>query len=179
MGVSFSKLWSNLWKGEEIKVLILGLDAAGKTTILYKVTMGEVVATAPTIGSNHETYTYKNLTFNLWDIGGQTALRQSWSQFYTKTKAVVVVIDSSDRARLGLVREELGKLMAAEGLADALLLVLANKQDVPNCLTSASISETLGLTNLKDRNWQIVPTSAMTGQGLTEGFDWLASQLAK
>lgn len=55
-----------------------------------------------------------DLTFNLWDIGGQTALRQSWSQFYTKTKAVVVVIDSSDPARLGLVREELGKLMAAE-----------------------------------------------------------------
>ncbi|CED85272.1 arf sar family protein [Phaffia rhodozyma] len=177
MGLAFSSLWDKLFGLAEIKVLILGLDNAGKTTILYKISLGEVVATAPTVGSNQETYVYKNLKFNLWDIGGQSSLRQSWSSYYSKTQAVILVVDSTDRARLGLVRDELARMVGDENLRDSLLLILANKQDVPNCLTAAVISDTLGLTNLKDREWQIVPTSALTGKGLTEGFDWLATKL--
>ena len=55
----------------EMRILMVGLDAAGKTTILYKLKLGEVVNTIPTIGFNVETVEYKNISFNVWDVGGQ------------------------------------------------------------------------------------------------------------
>ncbi|CAE6411579.1 unnamed protein product [Rhizoctonia solani] len=182
MGVAmsqFTQLWSRLFGQEEMKLLILGLDNAGKTTMLYKITMGEAVDTAPTVGSNTEVFEYKNLKFVLWDIGGQTSLRQSWSQYFTAARAVVLVIDSCDAGRLSLAKEELHKMCADESLKDALLLVFANKQDVRGCLTPARISEGLKLTDLRDRQWHIMACSALTGQGLFEGLDWLASRLER
>ncbi|KAF8708048.1 small GTPase superfamily Arf family, partial [Rhizoctonia solani] len=112
--------------------------------------MGEAVDTAPTVGSNTEVFEYKNLKFVLWDIGGQTSLRQSWSQYFTAARAVILVIDSCDAGRLSLAKEELHKMCADESLKDALLLVFANKQDVRGCLTPARISEELKLTDLRD-----------------------------
>ncbi|KAG8969809.1 hypothetical protein FRC03_000635 [Tulasnella sp. 419] len=156
MGIAFSQLWSRLFGKEELKLLILGLDNAGKTTILYKVTMGEAVETAPTVGSNHEVFEYKNLRFALWDIGGQTAIRASWPQYFASARAVILVIDSTDTQRLELNKEELHRICADERLKDSLLLVLANKQDIPGCMTPARISEGLRLTELRDRQWQIV-----------------------
>ncbi|CAE6509870.1 unnamed protein product [Rhizoctonia solani] len=175
----FTQLWSRLFGQEEMKLLILGLDNAGKTTMLYKITMGEAVDTAPTVGSNTEVFEYKNLKFVLWDIGGQTSLRQSWSQYFTAARAVILVIDSCDAGRLSLAQEELHQMCADESLKDALLLVFANKQDVRGCLTPARISEELKLTDLRDRQWHIMACSALTGQGLFEGLDWLASRLER
>lgn len=104
MGVAFSSLWNSLFGQKELKICILGyvlrilrqtgqcrcVGAAdtGKTTLMYKMTLGAVVATAPTIGSNTETFEYKNLKFVLWDVGGQTSLRTSWAQYLTATQAV-------------------------------------------------------------------------------------------
>ncbi|CAE6359617.1 unnamed protein product [Rhizoctonia solani] len=175
----FTQVWSRLFGQEEMKLLILGLDNAGKTTMLYKITMGEAVDTAPTVGSNTEVFEYKNLKFVLWDIGGQTSLRQSWSQYFTAARAVILVIDSCDAGRLSLAKEELHKMCADESLKNALLLVFANKQDVRGCLTPARISEELKLTDLRDRQWHIMACSALTGQGLFEGLDWLASRLER
>ncbi|ODN81592.1 hypothetical protein L202_02004 [Cryptococcus amylolentus CBS 6039] len=181
MGVTFSSLWSQLFAKKETKVLILGLDNAGKSTILYRITMGSVVASAPTVGSNHEIYDYKGVRFGLIDIGGQTSLRGSWSQYFQGAEAVILVIDSSDSARLGVVKQELMKIVADESLSTALLLVLANKQDLPVAqgrLTPAQVSEALGLTDLREREWQIMGCSALTGLGLFEGMDWLVGKLA-
>ncbi|QRV76643.1 ADP-ribosylation factor family [Ceratobasidium sp. AG-Ba] len=175
----FTQLWARLFGQEEMKLLILGLDNAGKTTMLYKITMGEAVDTAPTVGSNTEVFEYKNLKFVLWDIGGQSSLRQSWSQYFTAARAVILVVDSCDAGRLSLAKEELHKMCADESLKDALLLVFANKQDVRGCLTAARISEELRLTDLRDREYIEMACSALTGQGLFEGLDWLASRLEK
>ncbi|KAK6909507.1 hypothetical protein I203_103527 [Kwoniella mangroviensis CBS 8507] len=180
MGVTFSSLWSRLFSKRETKVLILGLDNAGKSTILYRITMGSVVASAPTVGSNHEIYDYKGVRFGLIDIGGQTSLRSSWSQYFLGTEAIILVVDSSDSARLGMVKQELMKLIADEQLKTSLLLVLANKQDLPisqGRLTPAQVSEALGLTDLREREWQIMGCSALTGIGLFEGMDWLVGKL--
>jgi len=179
MGVAFSQLWAKLFGKEELKLLILGLDNAGKTTILYKITMGEVVETAPTVGSNQEVFEYKNLKFALWDIGGQTSIRASWPEYFSSAKAVILVVDSTDYQRLEVSKEELHRICADEALKDSLLLVLANKQDLTGCMTAARISEGLRLTELRDRQWQIMACSALTGQGLSEGFDWLVTRLAK
>jgi len=177
MGIALSSLWERIFGKEEVKILLLGLDAAGKTTILYKLTLGEVISTAPTIGSNQEVFQYKNLSIRMWDVGGQTTLRASWAQYFAKTKAVIFVVDSTDRQRLGLAKQELHKLCADEDLSEALLLVFANKQDVRGCLSAAQISEGLSLTELRDRQWQIVACCALTGKGLMDGMDWLALRI--
>ncbi|CAH7668716.1 arf/Sar family protein [Phakopsora pachyrhizi] len=177
-------LWSRLFGKQEIKLVILGLDNAGKSTILYKITMGEVVSTAPTVGANQELFEYKNLKIRMWDLGGQTSLRSSWSTYYSQAKALIMVIDSTDRARLSLAKQELHKVATDPELSStqsgsdaACLLIMANKQDVKGCMTPAQVSEGLALTELRDRQWQIVACSALTGKGLMEGMDWIANQL--
>lgn len=114
MGVAFSSLWSSLFGTKELKICILGLDNAGKTTLTYQMTMGQAVATAPTVGSNTEHFTFKNLKFTLWDVGGQASLRASWTQYLAHTDAVVFVFDSTDRERVQLAREELHKVASDE-----------------------------------------------------------------
>ena len=167
---TFSKL---LWSKREIRILILGLDNAGKTTLLYRLKIGEVVSTTPTIGFNVESVTYKTLNFSVWDLGGQTAVRPYWRCYYANTAAVVFVIDSTDVERLETAAEELRAMLDEEELRDAALLVFANKQDQPGAKGAGEISEALRLGELKDRNWSIMACSAIDGRGVTEGMDWL------
>ncbi|KAK5017775.1 Arf GTPase arl1 [Cryomyces antarcticus] len=148
-------------------------DNAGKTTLLYRLKIGEVVTTIPTIGFNVESVTYKNLNFNVWDLGGQTSIRPYWRCYYANTAAVVFVIDSTDIERLSTAAEELAAMLNEDELRDAALLVFANKQDQPGAKGAGEISEALRLAELKDRNWSIVACSAVDGSGVTEGMDWL------
>ncbi|KAK4902711.1 Arf GTPase arl1 [Elasticomyces elasticus] len=169
---TFSKL---IWSKKEIRILILGLDNAGKTTLLYRLKIGEVVTTIPTIGFNVESVTYKNLAFNVWDLGGQTSIRPYWRCYYGNTAAVVFVIDSTDVERLETAAEELRGMLGEEELRDAALLVFANKQDQPGAKGAGEISEALRLGELKDRNWSIMACSAIDGRGINEGMDWLVA----
>merc|ERR1719382_835229 len=101
MGVILAKLKAALGSFDNQKrVLMLGLDAAGKTTIVYKMQLGEVVHTIPTIGFNVETIQYKKVNFTLWDVGGQTKIRPLWRHYYLNTDALIWVVDSSDTERL-------------------------------------------------------------------------------
>merc|ERR1711913_116084 len=109
----------------------VGLDAAGKTTILYKLKLGEVVTTIPTIGFNVETVTYKNLTFTVWDVGGQDKLRPLWRHYYDGTDGLIFVVDSNDRDRIGDAKAELHKILSEDAMRHACVLVFANKQDLP------------------------------------------------
>lgn len=153
--------------------MILGLDGAGKTTILYRLQMGEVILTKPTIGFNVETLHYKNLTLNIWDLGGQTSIRPYWRCYYNNTAAIIFVVDSTDKDRIDIASKELHTMLKEEELQDSALLVFANKQDQQGALSAAEVSSALSLTELKDRSWSIVASSAVKGEGLTEGLDWL------
>ncbi|KAJ5143757.1 uncharacterized protein N7515_002544 [Penicillium bovifimosum] len=201
MGGSLSRIWSLLWSKKEIRILILGLfrgagkpvligmiwtlivfprgiqDNAGKTTLLYRLKIGEVVTTIPTIGFNVESVTYKNLNLNVWDLGGQTSIRPYWRCYYANTAAVVFVIDSTDIERLGTAADELAAMLNEEELQDAALLVFANKQDQPGAKGAGEISEALKLGELRDRNWSIVACSAIDGKGINEGMDWLVQTI--
>ncbi|KJR85652.1 uncharacterized protein SPSK_10887 [Sporothrix schenckii 1099-18] len=148
-------------------------DNAGKTTLLYRLKIGEVVTTIPTIGFNVESVTYKNLNFNVWDLGGQTSIRPYWRCYYANTSAVVFVVDSTDIERLQTAADELAGMLNEEELKDAALLVFANKQDQPGAKGAADISEALQLGQLRDRNWTIIACSAVDGTGVNEGMDWL------
>ncbi len=158
---------------------MLGLDNAGKTTILFKLHIGEVVETQPTVGSNVEEIKVNNLTFMCWDLGGQTMLRKNWSDYFTNTSAIIMVVDSCDAKRMDQVRQEFYKVLKDPSLKHACFLVLANKQDCPNKMKSAEIAQRLNLMALKSHAWHIQPTCALTGQGLTEGMDWISHQITK
>ncbi len=156
-----------------MRILILGLDGAGKTTILYQLRCGEVVTTVPTVGFNVETVTYNNVKFQVWDLGGQSSIRPYWRCYYKNTDAVVYVVDSADTERLAIAKDELVAMLQEDELQDAILLVFANKQDLPAALKDAAVSEALGLDQLRNRQWAIFKASALSGNGLYEGIGWL------
>eukprot|EP00669_Euglena_mutabilis_P009860 TRINITY_DN4674_c0_g1_i1.p2 TRINITY_DN4674_c0_g1~~TRINITY_DN4674_c0_g1_i1.p2 ORF type:complete len:161 (-),score=73.39 TRINITY_DN4674_c0_g1_i1:185-667(-) len=158
---------------------MLGLDAAGKTTILYKLRLGELVATLPTIGFNVETVQYKNISFMIWDVGGQDKLRRLWRHYFENVDALIFVVDTNDKERVHIAKEELHRLMGEPALLDATLLVFANKQDLPGALSVSEVVTKLQLPSLKGRVWSAQPTCALTGEGLYEGLDWLSAHLPK
>lgn len=178
MGLFFSKLWG-LFTNEEHKVIIVGLDNAGKTTILYQFLMNEVVHTSPTIGSNVEEVIWKNIHFLMWDIGGQESLRSAWNTYFTNSEFVILVIDSTDRERLSITKEELYKMLACEDLKKAAVLIFANKQDLKGAMSSAEISQQLNLTSVKDHIWHIQACCALTGEGLYQGLEWITNHIRR
>ncbi len=179
MGNSFGSLFRSIIGKKEMRILMVGLDAAGKTTILYKLKLGEIVTTIPTIGFNVETVEYKNINFTVWDVGGQDKIRPLWRHYFQNTQALIFVVDSNDRERIGEAGDELRRMLSEDELRDAVLLVFANKQDLPNAMNAAEVTDKLGLNSLRQRNWYIQSTCATLGEGLYEGLDWLANQLSK
>merc|ERR1719478_695187 len=148
-----SKVWERMLSKTEMRILMVGLDAAGKTTILYKLKLGEVITTIPTIGFNVETVEYKNINFTVWDVGGQDKIRKLWRYYYQNTQGLIFVVDSNDRDRIEDAREELAKILAEDEMRDAVVLVFANKQDLPNSMPVAEVTEKLGLHTMRKRQW--------------------------
>merc|ERR1711985_226207 len=136
-GVAFTKLFAKLGYKKEMRILMVGLDNAGKTTVLYKLKLGEVVTTIPTIGFNVETVEYKNISFTVWDIGGQDKIRKLWRYYYQGTQGAIFIIDSSDRDRIEDAREELFRMINNDEMRDAVLLVFANKQDLVGAMDAS------------------------------------------
>ena len=233
----FSSLFSRLFGRKEVRILILGLDNAGKTTILYRLQVDEPVATVPTIGFNVETLQYKNvrraaarerrgglprrsrapseaeqnccemlpappprhyrrraaprppflprphaparppsrslaalapppqIKFQVWDLGGQSSIRPYWRCYYPNTDAIIFVVDSTDTERLEIAKAELFAMLEEEDLKDAILLIMANKQDAKGALSSKELSEAMGLAQIRNRQWSIQETSATQGKG--------------
>ncbi|GAA5992346.1 hypothetical protein JCM11641_007858 [Rhodosporidiobolus odoratus] len=148
-------------KETQVRVLMLGLDNAGKTTICKAILGEDVNEVSPTLGFNIRTIMHGGYTLNVWDIGGQTSLRPYWRNYFEQTDAVVWVVDSSDRARMGDCRKELHELLKEERLMGASLLVFANKQDIANAMTVEEISQTLDLATLStSHHCSIQPCSA-------------------
>uniref|UniRef100_A0A3B3BQJ3 ADP-ribosylation factor 5 n=2 Tax=Oryzias melastigma TaxID=30732 RepID=A0A3B3BQJ3_ORYME len=179
MGLTISSIFGRLFGKKQMRILMVGLDAAGKTTILYKLKLGEIVTTIPTIGFNVETVEYKNISFTVWDVGGQDKIRPLWRHYFQNTQGLIFVVDSNDRERVAESAEELSKMLLEDELKDAVLLVFANKQDLPNALSVSELADKLGLQALRNKTWHIEATCATQGTGLYEGLDWLSRELSK
>ncbi|XP_012696994.1 ADP-ribosylation factor 4-like [Xyrauchen texanus] len=179
MGLTISSLFGRLFGKKQMRILMVGLDAAGKTTILYKLKLGEIVTTIPTIGFNVETVEYKNICFTVWDVGGQDKIRPLWRHYFQNTQGLIFVVDSNDRERVAESAEELAKMLQEDELRDAVLLVFANKQDLPNAMAVSELTDKLGLQSLRSRTWYVQATCATQGTGLYEGLDWLSNELSK
>ncbi|XP_068169680.1 ADP-ribosylation factor 4-like [Antennarius striatus] len=179
MGLTISGLFAKFFGKKQMRILMVGLDAAGKTTILYKLKLGEIVTTIPTIGFNVETVEYKNISFTVWDVGGQDKIRPLWRHYFQNTQGLIFVVDSNDRERMAESSDELSKMLNEDELKDAALLVFANKQDLPNALSVSEVTDKLGLQNLRNKPWHIQSTCATQGDGLYEGLDWLCNKLSQ
>jgi small GTP-binding protein len=176
----FGKMRSTLFSDKsEHRVIMLGLDAAGKTTILYKLKLGEIVTTIPTIGFNVETVEYKNVHFTCWDVGGPDKIRPLWRHYYQDSHAIIFVVDSNDKERMDSAREELQKTLKEDELRDVVLLVFANKQDLPNSWPVEVVAERLGLTGRVTQPFRVQGSIGPVGIGLHDGLEWLAAALAK
>ena len=167
-------------KAREFKIVIVGLDNAGKTTTLYKMHLGEVVQTQPTIGSNVEAVKHDNVSFEVWDLGGQSSLRTQWESYYKGCDAMILMVDSTDRGRMNLSKQELFKMLDAEEVKQnpkCCVLVFANKQDLPDAMTVVELTETLSLDTIIDRDWHVQACCALTGDGLNDGLSWVAHKV--
>lgn len=141
------------------------------TAILYKLKLNQDVTTIPTVGFNVETVNYKNVKFNVWDVGGQDKIRPLWRHYFSGTQGLIFVIDSSDRERIEEARAELHRIMGDREMRDSLLLVFANKQDVAGAMVPEEVKERLQLNKLgPGRLWNVVPGCATSGDGLFEGL---------
>ena len=179
MDFFFSKLWSKFYGSKDLRILVVGLEAAGKTTILYQLKTGETVRTVQTNGFNVETFSYKGLTFISWDIGAQDKNQALAKQHCPNTDALIFVVDSNDKERIKDAAEELRKVLAEDALKDVVCLVMANKQDLPGAIAPVEIKKILKMEEFKGRKCLVQGTSATTGQGLKEGLDWVAGSLLK
>ena len=174
MGNALARPLGRLRGSEPQRFLMVGLDAAGKTTILYQLKLGEVVTTIPTIGFNVETVEHNGVSFTAWDVGGKDKIRPLWRHYYQNTQALIMVVDSNDKDRIGEASDELRRMLAEDELHGAALLVFANKQDLPNAMAAAEVTERLRLHTLRGCNWHIQACCATSGEGLYEGLEWVA-----
>jgi len=177
MGNALKKMFDRVFGNKEMRVVMLGLDAAGKTTILYKLHIGEVLSTVPTIGFNVEKVQYKNVMFTVWDVGGQEKLRPLWRHYFQNTDALIFVVDSQDKNRVSQAGAEFKSIIEDPLMKNSAILVYANKQDMRGCLTTAEVCQSLGLPDLKNRHWHCQGSIAIRGEGLYEGLDWLTNTL--
>lgn len=161
---------------QEIRVLLLGLDNAGKTTILKTLAGEEVSKISPTQGFNIKSVKQDKWNLNVWDIGGQRNIRPYWKNYFENTDVLIYVVDSADRIRLEETGLELTELLEEDKLAHIPVLVFANKQDLLTAAPADEISDSLNLTSIRDRTWQIQPCSAVTCEGLEDGMKWVLKE---
>ncbi|GLE05393.1 hypothetical protein PINS_up014406 [Pythium insidiosum] len=184
----------------EGRILVLGLDNGGKTTILKKLSEEDISHIMPTQGFNVKSLQVDGFKLNMWDIGGQKTIRPYWRNYFEQTDALVrraippfalcivsdlggasqiYVIDSADKRRLEETGLELATLLEEDKLSNVPILVFANKQDLLNALPASEISTALNLSTIRDRTWHIQACSAKTGEGLQEGMEWIVGVMGR
>ncbi|XP_066923093.1 ADP-ribosylation factor-like protein 3 [Clytia hemisphaerica] len=164
-------------KNKEMRILLLGLDNAGKTTILKSLASEDISHITPTQGFNIKSVQSSGILLNVWDIGGQKTIRPYWRNYFENTDVLIYVIDSADQQRFEESGFQLAELLEEEKLQGVPVLVFANKQDLMNAAKSDVIMDTMSLNDIKDRPWQIQACSALSGEGLSHGLDWIQKNI--
>ncbi|KAL6338486.1 hypothetical protein AAG906_020580 [Vitis piasezkii] len=182
----FYGLWKYLFSKAEFHVLILGIDKAGKTTLLEKLKAlysnleglppDRIL---PTVGLNIGRVELSNTKLVFWDLGGQPGLRSIWEKYYEEAHAVVYVIDASCPSRFEDSKSALEKILRHEDLQGAPLLILANKQDLGDAASSEEIARYLDLKKLDERVYMVEAVSAYDGMGIKESVDWLVEVMER
>lgn len=161
-----------------VKILFLGLDGAGKTSILYRLKCNEAVPATPTIGFNVETIRIaRNVSFTIWDVRGDSKISPLWKHYFPGCKGVVFIVDASDPSRLSEAREELDWILKSDEITGLPFVLLVNKQDLPEAATPSDVAKKLGVDKVKDRKVHVQGTSALVGEGLFEAMRELGTMI--
>ena len=169
------KLFEEWSVGQPCRIVMLGLDAAGKTTILYKIKLNETVSTIPTIGFNvEEVRLGKGISFTVWDVGGQEKIRPLWRHYYYNTDGLIYVVDSNDVERFKEASEELHGILSNDEMRGIPVVVMANKQDLPHAVGPSEMINHLGLQTLRGHKWHIQACTACNGDGVYESMEAMA-----
>jgi len=161
---------------KELRILVLGLDNAGKTTILKQLANEEVQNITPTTGFNIKSVQMKGFKLNVWDIGGQRNIRPYWKNYYENTNCIIYVVDSTDQKRLEEASLEFEELLAQEELKGVPVLVYANKQDMKTARKAEDILTDMQLDAVRGRETRMQPCSAKTREGVEDGLTWLLNK---
>ncbi|XP_027932112.1 ADP-ribosylation factor-related protein 1 [Vigna unguiculata] len=182
----FYGLWKYLFSKMELHVLILGIDKSGKTTLLEK--MKSVYSNIegippdriiPTVGLNIGRMEVANSKLVFWDLGGQPGLRSIWEKYYEEAHAVIFVIDAGSPSRFEDAKSALEKVLRHEDLQGAPLLILANKQDLPEAVSAEELARYLDLKKLDERVYMFEAVSAYDGMGIRESAEWLVEVMER
>jgi len=173
-----------LWK-KKATILLLGLDNAGKTTLLHKVKYGTVRLFIPTVRASLEEVVVGNVQFRAWDLGGHQQVRSSWKDYFVEADAILFVVDAADHARLPEAKEELQVLLHDPALAEVkAFVVLGNKTDLQSALSREQLIAALGLDTIalgkvhdERPPVQVFRCSLVDGTGYVEAFNWLSGVL--
>uniref|UniRef100_A0A8C4Z5V5 ADP-ribosylation factor-like protein 6 n=1 Tax=Gadus morhua TaxID=8049 RepID=A0A8C4Z5V5_GADMO len=162
----------SLWLGiskKEVNVLCLGLDNSGKTTIInhLKPTNTQAQDVVPTIGFNIEKFKTSTLSFTVFDMSGQTRYRNLWEHYYKESQAIIFVVDSGDKLRMVVAKEELDTLLNHQDI----------RSHLRDAMSSVKVSQLLCLESIKDKPWHICASDAVKGEGLQEGVEWLQDHI--
>lgn len=167
----------------EAKVLIVGLDNSGKTTLINHLkppaASAGVDEVTPTIGFQVEQFTKGKINFTVYDMSGQSRYRTLWEQYYRDVQAIIFVIDSTDKIRMCVAKEELEQLLSHTDIKRSLcpMLFFANKTDSSGALTPAECMDAMGLFQIRDRPWHLTASNAITGSGVLPGIEWLSEEV--
>ncbi|GAA6217131.1 ADP-ribosylation factor-like protein 3 isoform X1 [Lates japonicus] len=163
---------------QEVRLLLLGLDNAGKTTLLKQLAAEDISHITPTQGFNIKSVQSSGFKLNVWDIGGQRKIRPYWRNYFENTDVLIYVIDSSDKKRLEETSLELAELLEEEKLAAVPLLIFANKQDLMTATPASELAECLNLHTIRDCMWQVQACSALTAEGVQDGMTWVCRNIS-
>jgi ADP-ribosylation factor-like protein 6 len=168
-------------KKKDANILIIGLDNGGKSSIInhLKNTDSKAISINPTVGFNVEKFTFKSLNLTTYDMSGQTRYRNLWEHYYGETDGIVFVVDSSDRMRIVVSKEELSSMLDHPVLKNrnVPILFFANKTDIKNSINSNDIRKELGLESIRNKSWHIFECSALNGNGIENGFEWFVEEI--
>ncbi|KAJ8608161.1 hypothetical protein CTAYLR_010306 [Chrysophaeum taylorii] len=179
------RLSASLSKKPEVHILVVGLDNSGKSSVIAQLKPKKVVAgakgeakleTTPTVGFQVEEFQYNNLSLTCFDMSGQSRYRSLWEHYYSGVEAIIFVLDSSDKIRMCVAKNELEELLSHEDVnANPIpIIFFANKMDIKDAMTALECSQLLELDRITNRPWHVTPCNALTGEGITEGVEWLA-----
>ena len=161
------------------KLLFIGLDNAGKTTVVQCLLGGNPYSVAPTRGFTTTEIKFDKSKYDIIDLGGQLSVRVRWSDYFDGVSGIIWVIDSSDKRRMYENGRELASLLQEDRIIGVPILFLANKQDLATAAPASEITVDLELHSIRNHDWRIQGCSAIGNQGIKEGIDWLLDSIKK
>ena len=177
----------NIWK-KNAKIVFLGLDNAGKSTLLSVLKTGRVTQLDPTKHAHSEHLTIGNVNMNAFDLGGHDAMRKVWREYFPKIDAIVYLVDSSDPSRFAESKIEFDKLIQSNEIGKVPILILGNKIDKPGAVSDDELRLEFGLAQktpfgvqkldkLNEKPVEVYMCAVVKKTGFADGFKWLTTQI--